>query len=274
MTVISWEDFVGSDPGPRRIAATVGVFDGLHRGHRILVERVVARGAGLVPAVFTFRDNPKRIMRPAAFQGDIMSLGAKLDSLEALGVGLCVLIDFSGKFSTLAGEDFLSLLRDRGRTEYLAVGADFRCGHGLDTDTSALSRLCALSGMDFFLLEAVMRGGHPVSSSRIRQAVLDGRLEEAEDLLGRPWELDLRGLDPLDGNAFAWRRPAGLALPPAGIYAARIDARGEGVTADGPAASGHGAVLEIGLDFVAIRDLSPPLTRAASPIRLIKSVKR
>ena len=138
--------------------------------------------------------------------------------IDSMGVDICVLIDFSGDFSKLAGRSFLSMLSEGGALRFLAVGRDFRCGHGLDTDARAIRSFCEEGSIEVELLEPVQRGGHPVSSSRIRKAVLEGRLEEASQMLGRPYEIDLKGARSLAPGRLL---PGGdQAKPPPGKYEA------------------------------------------------------
>jgi riboflavin kinase/FMN adenylyltransferase len=190
--VLAWDEpgGFGREEGP--LAAAVGVFDGLHLGHMRLIEEIFAQD-GLRKGVVTFRENPKKTLRPSAFHGDIFTLEQKLDRFSSLGLDVCVLIDFSGDFSKLAGRKFLSLLRDRGDLRFLAVGSDFRCGYRLDTGADEIKSYYADLGVESRLLEPVLWSGHPVSSSRIRKAVVDGRLDDARAMLGRDFELDMRG---------------------------------------------------------------------------------
>jgi len=205
------------------MAAAIGVFDGLHIGHRALVARVLGR-SGLASAVVTFEKNPKRILSPSTFHGELSSLDQRLSLIESMGVDICVLIDFSGDFSKLAGRSFLSMLSEGGALRFLAVGRDFRCGHRLDTDSKAIRAFCEELSIEVELLEPVQWGGHPVSSSRIRKAVLEGRLEEAAQMLGRPYEIDLKGAQALASGRLL---PGGdQAKPPPGGYEALAGLRG------------------------------------------------
>jgi riboflavin kinase/FMN adenylyltransferase len=201
------------------MAATIGAFDGLHLGHRELISRILGR-EDFASAVLTFAGNPKRILSPSSFRGELTSLGQRLELIDSMGVDLCVLIDFSGDFSKLPGRQFLSMLCANGNLRFLAVGSDFRCGHRLDTDAEGVRLFCAGFSVEVELLKAVLWEGHPVSSSRIRKAILEGRVEEAALMLGRPYELDLRG------GAFEAagmiRPPEGQAAPPPGAYEAAV----------------------------------------------------
>ncbi|MFA6506953.1 MAG: FAD synthetase family protein [Treponemataceae bacterium] len=191
MNIVSWDSFVTQPLPFEARSATVGVFDGLHLGHRALIDRILTFDATLSPSVFTFLENPKEILRPKDFDGNIFSLDQKLDAFEKLGVALTVLIDFSGNFGKLSGKDFVDLLKDRGKLRYLAVGSDFRCGYRLDTDAERIRSLNEADGIPTDIVTPVLWGGMPVSSSRIRTAIAAGNLVEATALLGRSFVLDL-----------------------------------------------------------------------------------
>jgi hypothetical protein len=237
--VLSWEELGSGKRVGTPIAAAIGVFDGLHIGHRKLVGRVLGR-EGLVSTIVTFAENPKRFLSPATFQGELSTLDQRLSLIDSMGVDLCVLIDFSGDFSKLPGRQFLSMLRDGGDLRFLAVGSDFRCGHRLDTDAEDIRRFCAERSIGVELLSSVHWAGHPVSSSRIRKAILEGRLEDAANMLGRPYEIDLR--DSLTSAEGRFVPAGGQARPPAGSYEAVVSYSVE------PPASEARVVAESGAD--------------------------
>jgi riboflavin kinase/FMN adenylyltransferase len=238
MRVLDWEDFTGSGKGgDSPLALSIGVFDGVHRGHRRLVEKVVLQGRekGRIPAVITFRQNPRQVLAPASWQGDIYSLRQKLAVLECLGVEEAVLIDFSGNFSRISGKEFADLLKKRRRIGYLAVGANFRCGYRQDTGADRLGELVS-PDIEFEAVPRVMEGEDPVSSSRIRRAISEGNMGLAAELLGRPFVVDLEGLRALKTGSFlSWDLGAALrVLPRPGRYAVllRRSPRGGGVQAE------------------------------------------
>jgi riboflavin kinase/FMN adenylyltransferase len=197
-------------------AMTVGVFDGVHRGHQALIGKIVQRAPGCIPTVITFRQNPKKVLRSGEYRGDIVGLDRKMVIFEALGVELVILIDFSGDFSKLDGRDFIGFLKSRGRLNFLAVGSNFRCGYGLDTGVPEIKKL----NPETEVVPPVMEGGIPVSSSRIREAVFSGDLDKAALLLGRKVEIDLAGLSPRPkpGGLFYEARSHYRILPPPGRY--------------------------------------------------------
>jgi riboflavin kinase/FMN adenylyltransferase len=192
MRIIDWDEFITtggeSDAGGLTgLAVTIGVFDGVHRGHQALLGKIC--GGGRRSTVVTFRQNPLRILRPGDFSGDIYRLERKLELLSDYGVAQAVLIDFSAQFSIITGRAFIDLLLHGRRVELLALGRNFRCGHGLDWGVAEIAARAAESGVETWVAEPVMEGGRRISSSRIRQAIAAGRLDEAALLLGRPYSV-------------------------------------------------------------------------------------
>ncbi|MDR1306314.1 MAG: FAD synthetase family protein [Treponema sp.] len=188
MDLVDWKDLKHRPPDPRSTALTIGVFDGVHRGHRTLIGKITAKAPELLPAVVTFRENPKKIARPGSFEGDITGFEEKLALIRGCGAELCVIIDFSRDFSTMDGRSFMEALRCFLNPAYIAVGAGFRCGYRRDTGAPAFKALGNERGIEVEIVEPVMEGGLPVSSSRIRAALREGRSAEAEKLLGRAVE--------------------------------------------------------------------------------------
>ncbi|HOM22403.1 MAG TPA: FAD synthetase family protein [Termitinemataceae bacterium] len=219
MTILSWEQFCVA-PLSYPTAATIGVFDGLHRGHQALIAHITRKAPNLVPMALTFIQNPKKVLYPALYRGDILSISQKLRLLEYYGIQVVVLVDFSQNFSKLSGKDFLDLLQDRGNLHYLAVGSNFRCGNGLDTDAPAIKGLLELKGIETQIVPSLMIGGAPVSSSRIRNEIGSGNLVEATVLLGRNVELDLSDLSQTPERGRVWFDVAAAhrIMPPPGRY--------------------------------------------------------
>ncbi|MDR1239786.1 MAG: riboflavin biosynthesis protein RibF [Treponema sp.] len=204
MRVIDWADFISGKappddfPGDQPLSLSIGVFDGVHRGHQELIRRITAESPAAT--VITFRQNPRQVLSPEKHQGDIFSLKQKLAVLESLGVSRAVLIDFSGNFSRLTGRDFIGLLKKSCRIGYMALGVNFRCGHRLDTGARSIRTWMMEDGLTADLVEPVMEGRHPVSSSRIRSLVSAGDLAAAAALMGRALRIDLSGMAVSDGG--------------------------------------------------------------------------
>lgn len=216
MKILSWEEFA-FPAAKTRYAITVGVFDGVHTGHRRLLGRVLSRSPRLVPTVVTFRQNPKKILHPQSYRGCLSDTAEKLRQFEAAGVDRCVLIDFSQDFGTLSGGDFLAGLAAAG-TEYICIGPNFRCGHKMDTNAQALETICRGLGIEVEIVEPVTYAGHPVSSSRIRNAVLEGKLAEARAMLGRPYSVAVRPEEEPEGGDCVLKIDGEAVLPPDGLY--------------------------------------------------------
>jgi riboflavin kinase/FMN adenylyltransferase len=219
MRISSWEEFLAASPPDMGAAMTVGVFDGIHRGHRALFDRVLERKE-YESTVITFRKSPKAVLRPGDYPGDICTLTQKLEILESLGITHTVLIDFSRNFSILTGREFIEFLAEKGKLRCLVVGSNFRCGYRMDTGIERIGELLSPRGIPVEVIESLMEGSSPVSSSRIRTALAAGDLDLASRLLGRPFELDLEGLEAGSAEGLkSYQFPAeGVIAPPPGVY--------------------------------------------------------
>jgi riboflavin kinase/FMN adenylyltransferase len=192
MLVIDWLQFLEEGLPPvfteqgRRLeqfsSVTVGVFDGIHRGHQALIKRIVSHNANYVPMVVTFRENHKTGEEDA----DIQSFEQKLTMFENLGVKITVVIDFTESFKRMKGIEFLEILAKRGNIGFFTVGKSFRCGCQLDTDTEAIRDFFVSHNIQVEIADEVTEGSLPISSSRIRAAITDGNLQLAQLMLGRP----------------------------------------------------------------------------------------
>jgi riboflavin kinase/FMN adenylyltransferase len=216
MQLIDWSRFTAGTEelfSKTGSAMTIGVFDGVHRGHQALIGRITGRG--LQPVIVTFTKNPKSLRHN--WEGEIYTLDRKLAIFDQLGVALTILIDFSPNFSKLNGKDFIRILRDRGRLRFLAVGSNFRCGYRLDTDAAAIGAMHS-EDLETEVLPPVLSGVSPVSSSRVRAALKAGNLAAAAELLGRNFDLDTGGLFPVPERGGVLFDPGRRILPPEGSY--------------------------------------------------------
>jgi riboflavin kinase/FMN adenylyltransferase len=201
-------------------AMTIGIFDGVHRGHQALIRRITGRG--LQPVIVTFTGSPKSFR--SGWEGEIYTLDRKLAIFDRLGAALTILIDFSPDFSKLRGRDFIRILRERGRLRFLAVGGNFRCGYRLDTDAAAIGAMNS-EDLETEVLPPVLSGASPVSSSRIRAALKAGNLAAAAELLGRNFDLDTGGLSPVPDRGGVLLDPGRRILPPEGSYPVLVHER-------------------------------------------------
>ncbi len=223
MTVHTWEELL-----QRRLAAappvwlTVGVFDGLHLGHRRLIAQITSGGAGTLPMVVTFSRSPVVIRAPEEFPGTILTFRQKVERIGSLGVEAVVVIDFSDEMSNLSGEAFVRLLRENLTIQKIVVGQNFRFGKKRISGTDDLKEMLSETGIELLATAPVLRGSSMVSSSRIRAAIRGGELAEAREMLTVPHTIDLRGIHSRpdsDGSVRFPREGIHQVLPPAGEYA-------------------------------------------------------
>ena len=186
MQIINWENLKNLELGGKKTALTIGVFDGLHRGHRALIAKIIEKSPMFLPTVVTFRENPKKPGNKREKTDDIIGFKEKMTLLEDYGIALSVIIDFSEDFSKMNGRDFLEALNRYLSPAYIGLGEDFHCGYRKDTDAKTFKSLAESLGIEAEIIPPVMEGGLPVSSSRIRSALKQGRSEEAALLMGRP----------------------------------------------------------------------------------------
>ena len=251
MRVLEWGDFLSEGLGGTRPAAmTIGVFDGFHKGHQALLDKVLRLEGDWERAVVTFQQNPKMLLHPETYHGAVSTLEQKLESLEETGIDACILIDFSGNFCKLTGSAFLSTLAEKGRVKYLAVGTDFRCGYRMSTDAEGVRTIGYPMGVKTEIVEPILYNGRPVSSSRIRRAIQDGRLSDAFAMLSRPYVIDLRYITPTEVNGSLRFDGIRQVLPPPGNYWIETFADKEWLEASLSVLSGESARIEAPRDQI------------------------
>lgn len=172
-------------------AATIGVFDGVHVGHQKLIDEIVKKSPLFQTIIFTFRKNPALVLKKDQFRGSIMSLDSRLEIFHALGAGATVLIDFSADFSKLSGIDFLNKIIQNICLRYLAVGKNFTCGYRADTDSGTIRSVLSQQGIEVAILDPVTFENEPVSSTRIRDKIINGDLRRANGMLGKNFTLEI-----------------------------------------------------------------------------------
>jgi riboflavin kinase / FMN adenylyltransferase len=202
MRTVSWDSILsGGERITDPVSLTIGVFDGLHAGHRRLLEEVRADacrdGDGrTIPLVVTFRQNPDSIFPGRDHEGDLQTFRLKLEGLAELGIGIVLAIDFSPELVKLTGKAFVATLRSHLDVRGVVIGYDFRLGKDRDTDASKLRSLLGGSDVRMRIVDPVSWGGETVSSSRIRTDVRSARFREVEGMLLGGYALDLLGLVP------------------------------------------------------------------------------
>lgn len=212
-------------------SVTVGVFDGVHRGHQTLIERVrsEAQARGLGAGVVTFHPNPVAVLRPGTPFSYLTTLERRVEALRATGVDWVAVMQFTSELALVSAEDFSRVLVEEAGMRLLVVAEDFHLGRSREGDVLRLRDLGAALGFEVVTLPLVSRGGEEISSTRIRRALAAGEMDVVADLLGRPYSL--RG-PVLNGDARG--REIGFptvnlgvspdqALPPDGVYVTRAE---------------------------------------------------
>lgn len=218
-------------PDDRGSTVTVGTFDGLHRGHWAVLRATLdrAREAGRRAVLLTFDPHPLRVVRPDKAPLLLTTPSEKKELLAASGLEYAVFIRFTEALSRYSPERFVrEILVDRLDVRDLVVGHDHGFGRGRTGDTATLLELGGRLGFDVEVLDPVEVEGGAVSSTRVREALGQGRLEEVRLCLGRPYSFQGRVVRGEGRGAELGFPTANLEvdregeklLPPEGIYAA------------------------------------------------------
>jgi riboflavin kinase/FMN adenylyltransferase len=177
------------------VALTIGNFDGVHRGHQALLAKLreAAGSMGLPATVMTFEPHPREFFTPAAAPARLSSMREKLELLEAAGADRVHVCRFDRKFAAIEAGAFVEGVLVRGLgTRWLAVGDDFLFGAMRAGDFAMLQAASREFGFRLETLPSVLVDGHRVSSSAVRAALAEGRLKDAEKLLGRAYAISGR----------------------------------------------------------------------------------
>jgi len=212
----------------RGYVATVGAFDGIHLGHRVLIERArtLARHADLTSMVLSFEPLPKEYLsreRPAA---RLTTFRERWRLLERDGPQVFCVLPFNARLRALRAEQFAGLLAGAG-VRHLVVGHDFRAGYRGEADVEWFRQHGPALGLAVDVVAPVLESGLRVSSGLIRQALARGDLQQAGQLLGRPYSMlgrVVRGeqLGRTLGFPTANLRLARRQAPMTGIFAVRV----------------------------------------------------
>lgn len=217
------------DPSLRRGAVSIGNFDGVHRGHARIVERLVERAAqlGRAAVVFTFEPHPVRILRPEQAPPPLTWTERKAELLAQLGVDAVVAYPTDASLLALPAEEFFQrIVREQLDARVLVEGPNFRFGRARAGDVELLRRLCDHADMQLDVVEPVMLDGAIVSSSRVREAIQSGEIELANRMLTQPYRIRGMVVHGTGRGAKLGFPTANLdaidtLLPALGVYAAR-----------------------------------------------------
>jgi riboflavin kinase/FMN adenylyltransferase len=219
-------------PG-RPAAVTIGMFDGVHRGHQHLIAGLRDRAVeeGLATVALTFNPHPRAVLRPGFVVTYLTSLEERVELLQGLGLDAVGVLPFTSELAQISARDFVGLLRDELEMKLLRVGPDFALGRGREGTVDVMRDLGAEMGFQVDVAQMLEDDGAKVGSTAIRQALEEGDVRTVMALLGRPYSLrgpvvlgDQRGRElgfPTANLAIGLDR----ALPAFGIYVTRAHVR-------------------------------------------------
>jgi riboflavin kinase/FMN adenylyltransferase len=207
----------------RRPVVALGVFDGLHLGHRHILKETVKKAAAIrgTSIVITFHPHPQG--RPSLY-----SLQHRLRLIEEFGVDVCIVIKFSLGFSRIKAEDFIkNILIDKIGAKFIYIGRNFKFGRAASGNFRLLHKLGGVFNYKIKTFEVVRFGRQPVSSTYIRKLISEGRLNAAQKLLQRPVTVlgtVVKGISLAKKLGFptANINPHHEILPPSGVYAVKV----------------------------------------------------
>ena len=237
------------DPADRGAVAAIGNFDGVHLGHRAVIDlaRGIAAQAGAPLGVLTFEPHPRQFFRPEADAFRLMNAAARAHRLEKLHVEKLLELPFNTAMAGLSAQEFASqILSGQLGLRHVIVGEDFQFGKNRTGHAAELVRFGADLGFGVTVAPMVALQGGEVSSTAIRAALTDGRPRDAAAMLGHLHRIegpvirgDQRGREL--GYPTANMSIAGLHPPRFGVYAVKVD------VLDGPHAGAYNGAASIGV---------------------------
>lgn len=223
-----------------RSVVTIGSYDGVHRGHQLIIGRAVARARELgVPAVVvTFDPHPSEVVRPGSHPPLLAPHHRRAELMAELGVDALLILPFTTEFSKLSPADFVvKVLVDKLHARVVVEGPNFRFGHKAAGNVAFLTELGATYDYEVDVIDLYVSGeaggGEPFSSTLTRRLVAEGDVEGAAEILGRPHRVEgvvVRGAQRGRELGFPTANVETLphtAIPADGVYAGWLHAQGE-----------------------------------------------
>lgn len=241
----------------------LGSFDGIHKGHLALINKSIelAKKNDSLSMVYTFKNHPRTLINKGGAPKLIINLEEKTEMLQYLGVDLSVFVEFTKKFMSLEPEEFINNLIKEYNVKGIVVGFNYRFGYKNKGDVNFLKELVLSKGVELYIIDPFTYKDDVVSSTRIRNAVLEGRMYEAYNMLGRYFSLKGevvggkrigRTINFPTANIDINKK---IVLPKIGVYYTNVELNGEvykGITSVGnnPTVNGKNITVETHiLDF-------------------------
>ena len=232
MKLFTWNDILSILNGDSnkefldgaKTGIAVGSFDGLHKGHRKLLGQLMTAGKAksLLCGLVTFTRPLPGIKHKEDYMGDLTTLDQRIRLFEEAGLDFVIIVDFDDSFASMMGADFLNILLNVCNMELLAEGIDFRCGYKGATDAQAIRYWANQNGIETVFVDPVYFNEgtddeERISSSYIRSMIQKGFFTTANELLERPYELDIAAIRRAVSENPAIEKTLQL-LPPDGLY--------------------------------------------------------
>ncbi|MCM8773116.1 MAG: bifunctional riboflavin kinase/FAD synthetase [Candidatus Omnitrophica bacterium] len=211
-----------------RFLATIGVFDGVHKGHQFILKQVIEKACSnkISSLLITFWPDP-HIILGKKFLGYLMSIESKIKVVSSLGVDYILILDTNKKILNTSGDIFIRNILERFSILELVVGEDFRFGDGAKWGIDDLRHLANLFKFKLTVVKKLSIGKEIVSSSRIREFILEGEFKKAKIMLGKDYFIETEvikgsGLGEKIGYPTANCDWQGFVIPKRGVYSAYV----------------------------------------------------
>jgi riboflavin kinase/FMN adenylyltransferase len=210
----------------RPTVLTLGVFDGLHLGHQLIMRTVVERAhaTNAVPTVITFDPHPRAVLHPESAPPLLQTFDQKIEAFGVLGIEQAIVIRFDAEFAQVRAEDFLrDVVRERLQAKEVYLGRGFAFGRGREGNIELLKSASSRFGFHADEVPEVRLRGQRISSSRIREMLAAGRVNLARCMLGRPYGVEGRVVRGNErgrtlGFPTANLQPHNRVIPRRGVY--------------------------------------------------------
>ena len=177
----------------RPTVLTLGVFDGLHLGHQLIMQTVVerARAVRAIPTVITFDPHPRAVLHPESAPPLLQTFDQKIEAFGVLGIEQTIVVRFTKQFASIQADQFLrEVVKDRLHAKEVYLGKGFAFGHGREGNIDLLRKLGDELGFVAGEVPEVSLRGKRVSSSKIRELLTRGQVNLARRMLGRPYGVE------------------------------------------------------------------------------------
>lgn len=219
----------------RPTVVTLGVFDGLHLGHQLVMQTVVerARALGATPTCVTFDPHPRAVLHTESAPPLLQTFDQKIEALGVLGIEQTIVIRFTREFAQVRAREFLrDVLDERLHAKEVYLGRGFAFGHGREGNIELLRKVSGELGFHADEVPEVRLRGQRISSSRIRALLAEGRVNLARRMLGRPYGVEGRVVRGAErgrklGFPTANVHPQNRVIPRAGVYVTATLIEGE-----------------------------------------------